>query len=185
MLSLPPSPARRAPRPKPPPASARSEDAPPAGRPRGARSCCRRHRSSPPAPAAREPAPSSSSLGRSTLTSNYSSKLLEEGRSTSCAPCPALSSYGFVQQFQEPLARGFFDHLDVRLVPSHDRRLVVIDDRLTSAPLSTRLHGHEAALGPRRDRRVEGHGHRYRVRQLEPPVPFVEDDPLDVDAELR
>src|SRR5215212_5787666 len=93
--------------------------------------------------------------------------------------------YGFVQHLQEPLARGFLDDLDVRLVLSHDRELVVVDDRLTPAPLSTRLHGHEAALGPRRDRRVEGHGHRYRVRKLKPPVPFVEDDPLDVDAELR
>src|SRR5215212_6150367 len=91
-------------------------------------------------------------------------------------------SYGLVQQFKEPLARGFFDHLNVRLVLAHDRDLVVVDDRLTSAPLSTRLHGHEAALGPRRDRRVTVHCHRYRFRQLEPPVPFVEDDPLYFDA---
>src|SRR5215203_7074174 len=99
----------------------------------------------------------------------YSSKLLEEGRSTSCAPWRTLRSYGFVQQFQEPLARGFFDDLDVRLVLSHDRELLVNDDRLPSAPLPTRLHGHEAALDPRRDRSVEGDGHRYRVRKLEPP----------------
>ena len=94
-------------------------------------------------------------------------------------------SYGFVQQFKEPLARGLLDDLDVRLVLFHYRELGVNYDRLTSAPLPARLHGHEAALGPRRDRRVEGDGHRYRVRKLEPPVPLVVDDSLDVDAELR
>src|ERR671917_2563977 len=68
---------------------------------------------------------------------------------------------------------------------SHDRYLVMIDYRLTSAPLPTCLHGHEAACGPCSDCRVEGDSHRYRIRQLETPVPLGMDDLLDVDAELR
>src|SRR5215212_6308720 len=101
------------------------------------------------------------------------------------APWPTLVSYGLVQHLQEPLARGLLDDLDVRLVLAPVRDPVVVDNRLSPAPLPARLHGHEAALGPPGDPRVEGDGHRYRVRQLEPPVPVFEDDPLDVDAELR
>jgi hypothetical protein len=81
-----------------------------------------------------------------------SSSSIGDSVSTTHLPTPwlALRSYGLVQHVQEPPARGLLDDLDVGLVLVHARDLVVVDDRLTSAPLPARLHGHGRSQRRRR-----------------------------------